>query len=144
MSRDLNDLIFRVLVSTIFVGLGFEHIVSDDLIQFLMPEWVPASRLASIGCGVLLLVGGASVALGFRLREGAILLASFLVVVTAVVHLPGVFARPQGLPADWGWVWDILQRTNLVKNICLLGVCVHLTQHRPGRYSVDGWLSRSS
>ena len=33
--------------------------------------------------------------------------------------------------ADW-------IRSNLVKNLCLLGVCVQLGQHVPGRYSLDG------
>lgn len=140
--RDLNDLLFRGMVSTIFVGLGFEHIFSDQLIQFLMPHWVPSARLASVGAGVLLLVGGLSVALGYRLRAGALLLIGFLVVVTATVHVPGVVRHPAGLPEDWKWIWDILQRTNLVKNVCLIGVCVHLTRHEVGRYSLEAWLAR--
>jgi len=137
LSRDVNDLLFRVLVSTIFLGLGMEHIFSDELIQFLMPHWVPFARLASIGVGVLLLIGGSSIALGFHLRAGAFLLIGFLTVVTASVHLPGVLHRPEGIPEHWAWVWDIMQRTNLVKNTCLIGVCIHLTRHRVGRYSLD-------
>jgi hypothetical protein len=31
-SRDVNELIFRVLFSSIFLGLGGEHIVDDRLI----------------------------------------------------------------------------------------------------------------
>ncbi|HET9933338.1 MAG TPA: hypothetical protein VFQ35_21685, partial [Polyangiaceae bacterium] len=46
------------------------------------------------------------------------------------------------IPADAGWIWIVLQRSNLVKNVCLLGVCVHLTTHAPGRFSVDAWLER--
>jgi len=137
----MNDLVFRLLVSTIFLGLGFEHLFSDDLIQFLMPHWVPMARLASIGAGVLLLIGGSSIASGYHLKAGALLLIGFLVVVTATVHLPGVIARPDGLPEDWAWIWDILQRTNLVKNVCLIGVCIHLTRHQPGRYSLDARLA---
>jgi len=38
--------------------------------------------------------------------------------------------------------WTVFQRSNLVKNPCLFGVCIHLTQHEHGRYSVDSWLER--
>ena len=31
----------------------------------------------------------------------------------------------------------------LVKNLCLLGVCVHLLSHQPGRYSLDRYLARA-
>jgi hypothetical protein len=36
----------------------------------------------------------------------------------------------------------VFQRSNLVKNVCLFGVCVHLTTEAPGRFSVDAWLAR--
>ena len=47
-------------------------------------------------------------------------------VVTLVVHVPGVLARPVFVESEALWLWDILQRTNLVKNISLLGVCFSL------------------
>lgn len=138
--EDVSDLIFRVLFSTIFIGLGFEHLLSDDLLQTLIPGWIGPKRLISIGSGVVLLAGGGSIALGLETRLGATVLAVFLVVVTAVVHGPGLLVRPEGMPDNWSWVWDVYQRSNFVKNICLIGVCVHLVTHQPGRYSLDCWL----
>ena len=38
-------------------------------------------------------------------------------------------------------MWPVLQRSNLAKNLCLLGVCVQLGWHKPGRYSLDAWLA---
>ena len=143
-SRDVGDLAFRGLFCTIFLGLGGEHIFSDALIQNLMPGWVPAPRLVSIGVGLVLVAGGGAILAGYRLRQAALLLGTFVVAVTLAVHLPAVFHYPPGIPADWAWTWDILQRSNLVKNLCLLGVCIHLYHHRPGRYSLEHWLNAES
>ena len=140
--EDVSDLIFRVLFSAIFVALGVEHLVSDVLLQGLMPEWLEPKRLVSIGSGVLLLGGGLSIALGYKVDVGATVLGVFLIVVTAVVHGPGLVGHPARVPDECGWLWTIYQRSNFVKNVCLFGVCVHLVTHRPGRYSLDGFLAR--
>jgi uncharacterized membrane protein YphA (DoxX/SURF4 family) len=140
--EDTSDLIFRVLFSTIFIGLGFEHLLSDAMLQTLMPDWLGPKRLVSIASGVILLTGGSSIALGFKADVGATVLGLFLVAVTAIVHLPGVFEAPATLPAETHWLWQSYQRSNLVKNICLLGVCVHLITHRTGKYSLERYLAR--
>lgn len=137
----MGDLLFRGLFSVIFVGLGMEHIVSDALIQALMPTWVPQPRLVSVVCGLILLTGSASLILGYRVRQGAALLAAFLVVVTLTVHLPGLFSVPPTIPDNWAWLWVVFQRSNFVKNICLFGVCIHLMRHEPGRYSLQHYLA---
>ncbi len=134
---DTAELVFRLLFSSIFIVLGGEHIFSDGLIQRLMPEWVPWPRLLSLGAGFLLLAGGASIAAGFRVHVAAIALGIFLVIVTIAIHVPGMFVYPPELPRDWGWLWDLYQRSNFIKNVCLLGVCFHFLYHEPGRYSLD-------
>ncbi len=138
LARDLSDLAFRLLFSSIFLGLGAEHLVDDSLIRHLMPPWMPAQTLASRGSGVVLLVGGLLVALGWQLRAAAALLGAFLLVVTAAVHLPAVLGVVAAPEATTDWAWTILQRSNLVKNLCLLGVCVQLWWHVPGRFSLAG------
>lgn len=140
--EDVSDLIFRVLFSAIFIALGAEHLVSDVLLQSLMPEWLEPKRLVSIASGVVLLGGGSSIALGYKVDVGATVLGVFLVVVTAVVHGPGLVGHPTSVPDEATWLWTIYQRSNFVKNVCLLGVCVHLVTHRTGRYSLDAYLAR--
>ena len=139
---DIIDLIFRVLFCFIFIGLGGEHLMSDQLIQRLMPDWVPAKRLVSVGCGVWLVTWGGLLLVGWHLRWAAIALGLFVALVTVFVHVPGVLEHPTWLAADCQWIWDILQRTNLVKNLCLLGVCIQLLQHDVGRYSLQHYLGR--
>ncbi len=139
INADVADLMFRSLFCLIFVGLGGEHIVSDTLIQRLMPSWVMYPRAVSLLCGFWLLGWGTLIFLGWHIRWAAVALGSFLVVVTVVVHLPGVFHCPATIDPKNRWMWDILQRTNLVKNICLLGVCFHLLHHSVGKYSLEHW-----
>ena len=139
---DWRDLIFRGLFSSIFLGLGSEHLLDDRLIRHLMPGWVMFPGAVSTLSGVVLLLGGLSILFGYRLQLGARLLGAFLIVVTFAVHVPGCFAVPADIPPDAGWIWTVLQRSNLVKNICLFGVCVHLTTQAPGRFSLDSWLGR--
>lgn len=141
-NHDVSELLFRLLFSSIFVVLGAEHLFNDELIQQLMPAWLPMKRVCSIASGVILLVGGASIALGVRVQEGAILLGLFLIVVTLVIHLPGMFQAPDSIaPADM-WLWDLYQRSNFIKNVCLLGVCFHLLTHEPGSLTLPGYLQR--
>jgi len=142
ISNDTRDLIFRGLFSSIFLGLGSEHLLDDRLIQHFMPAWVGYPMLASRFSGCVLLIGGVSILTGYRIQLGARLLGAFLFIVTLAVHLPGVFQVPPGIPKDAAWLWTVFQRSNLVKNLCLFGVCVHLTTHAPGRYSIDAWRAR--
>ena len=132
------DLIFRMLFSSIFLGLGMEHLFSDDLLQHLMPGWVFAPELASYISGVILLAGGSMILLGYHVRLGASILSVFLIVVTIAVHAPDILKKPD----DSNWMWIILQRSNFVKNVCLLGVCFKLFFYTPGNYSLEAWLKR--
>ncbi len=142
MDHDRTDLIFRVLFSTIFLALGMEHLFRDTLILELMPGWMPLRRAVSILCGLWLLAGGGMLAIGWHTRKAAAMLGLFLVLVTAFVHGSALVGTPEGLPGDWSWLWQVYQRSNFVKNICLLGVCFHLLNHEAGRYSLDYRLNR--
>jgi uncharacterized membrane protein YphA (DoxX/SURF4 family) len=134
---NVAELIFRLLFSSIFIVLGAEHLFRDELIQELMPGWIPFPRLVSMAAGLLLLAGGASIALGFRMHQAAIALGSFLIIVTLVVHIPGMLSHPPDITDEWRWLWDVYQRSNFIKNVCLLGVCFHFLYHEPGSHSLD-------
>lgn len=142
VNQDASELLFRLLFSSIFVVLGAEHLFRDELIQQLMPDWLPMKRACSIASGLILLVGGASIALGVRVQEGAILLGVFLIVVTFVIHVPGMFRPSDFVAPEDMWLWDLYQRSNFIKNVCLLGVCFHLLTHEPGPYTLPGYLDR--
>ena len=142
LDTDMAELLFRLFFSSIFLVLGAEHLFHDQLIQALMPEWLPLKRLCSVASGVILLAGGGSIALGVELRRGALLLGVFLILVTALIHIPGMLITPESVAADDVWLWDLYQRSNFIKNVCLLGVCLHLLTHEPGRHTLPSSLRR--
>ena len=55
-----------------------------------MPAWMPLPKLVSILVGIVLSVGGICIVLGWQLRFAAVLLGSFVIVVTMVVHIPAL------------------------------------------------------
>lgn len=137
LNEDLSDLLFRTLFSLIFLVLGAEHLFHDDLIQRMMPEMLPAKRILSICCGLLLLSCGMLILIGYQVKTAASLLALFILVVTTAVHLPALFGPALGIPEEWRWLWDVFQRSNFIKNVCLLGVCIHLLHHKVGKFSLE-------
>ena len=103
LSYDTADLLFRLLFSLIFIGLGLEHIFSDELIQGLMPEWLGNKRVAAVATGVVLLCGGLSVALGYRVPAAALILGGFLIAVTAAIRFgPATCSKNHALPGRTG------------------------------------------
>jgi len=136
-NKDITDILFRLLFSSIFIGMGMEHLLSDDLIQEMMPDWLPQKRMISLSSGFILLAGGATIVVGYKVHQGAGLLALFLITVTIFIHGPELFVKPIGLSADWLWLWEVYQRSNFVKNLCLVGVCIHLLNYSSGKYSLD-------
>ena len=142
MRKDVLDITFRVLFSCIFLALGFEHLINDDLIQKLIPPWLPHPELLSLLAGVSLIIGGSLIVLGFKLRFAAILLASFLIAVTLVVHAPSLLEAPDFISEEEEWLWLVFQRSNYAKNLCLLGVCLMLFDYQPRRWSLDTWLKQ--
>ncbi|MCH6256376.1 DoxX family protein [Puniceicoccaceae bacterium K14] len=142
INKDIIDILFRASFSFIFLGLGGEHILSDELIQKLMPTWIPFPGYVSILCGILLMIGGILIVIGYKIRLASLILGLFIVGVTAAVHAPALFATPDFIAPDNEWIWSILQRSNFAKNLCLLGVCLLLSQYKPGRYSVTRYLEK--
>ena len=143
ITPDISDLLFRLFFSLIFLALGAEHLFSDSLLQQLMPGWLPYPRLISVACGVWILFFGSWIALGYRLRVAAFALSLFLLIATFAVHVPGVLVDYPELPNQYQWMWTILQRSNLSKNLCLIGVCLHLLYYTPGKYSVTYYMNQN-
>ena len=140
---DITDLVFRILFSLIFIGLGLEHLFDDDLIQNMMPDWFTYKRLLSFSAGIILLTGGLSVMVGYQTHLGATLLGIFIIAVTITIHGIALISYPSSLPDEWHWLWDVYQRSNFVKNLCLFGVCLHLINHDTGRFSIDSYIKKN-
>ena len=104
-----------------------------QVIGYVASQGVP---LASIGVpliGVISLVGGLSILLGYRAKIGAWLIVLFLVVVTPLMHRFWDVADPNMAQ---------MQMINFLKNMSMLGGALLITQFGAGPLSLDARRSR--
>ncbi len=80
-------LVGRVAFGGLLAFMGVNHFGSvDGMAGYAEAKGVPAPRASVVLSGVVLLVGGISIALGAYPAVGAALLLGFFVVVTPVMH----------------------------------------------------------
>jgi putative oxidoreductase len=107
-------LIGRIFIGAFFLMAGFNHFVRLNMMAgYAKMKGTPAPALAVGGSGVLLLLGGASLLLGFHPTIGVILLAIFLLPVSFMIHN---FWAIQDAQAKMG------EMVNFEKNIAILGL----------------------
>jgi uncharacterized membrane protein YphA (DoxX/SURF4 family) len=115
----MNDVFFllgRVLFASLFIMSGITHLTKvEALAQYAASGGVPAPKVAVVVTGVMILVGGVSILLGYQPAVGALLLAIFLIPVAIIMH------RFWGL-ADAAMAQS--QRTHFWKNIAMAGAAL--------------------
>lgn len=117
----------RVLFSAIFLFAGFSHF-DGNAITYAAQAGVPIAHLAVPLSGLIALVGGVSVALGYHARAGALLLAAFLVPVTLMLH--AFWAVEDPMVAQ-------VERAMFLKNAGLLGGALLIARFGAGPLSLD-------
>ncbi|HEY8469365.1 MAG TPA: DoxX family protein [Longimicrobiales bacterium] len=126
---DVLHLIGRIIFGGYFLYNALNHLVlgPGPLIGYAQMKGVPAPKAAVYGSGVLLLLGGLSILLGFQPRWGVLLLILFLVPVSIMIHN---FWAEEG-EARMG---DMI---NFSKNMALVGALLALLAiPEPWPYSV--------
>lgn len=106
-------MIGRILFGGFFLFSGinhFRHVAA--MAPYAVSKGVPAPKGAVIVSGVLILLGGLSVLLGFWPPIGALLIAIFLVVVTPKMHAFWKVSEPTQRMGE---------QINFMKNLALLG-----------------------
>ena len=117
----------RALYSLIFITSVFGHF-SSGAIDSAAAHGVPFAVVLVPLSGILALVGGLSVLLGYRARFGAFMLLLFLVPVTLVMHKFWGLSDPQ---------MAMMQRANFMKNLSLIGGALVLMYYGAGPVSLD-------
>jgi putative oxidoreductase len=118
VGREWVFLLGRVLFATLFLASGFNHLANtSSLTQYAAAKKVPAPRAAVLLTGVILLVGGLSVLLGFRPEVGLGLIGLFLLVVTPKMHNFWTLEDPMMRATDMA---------HFLKNLALLGATLML------------------
>lgn len=117
----------RILFSLIFIVSGISHF-SSQTISYATSMGVAMADILVPVSGLMAIIGGLSVMLGFRARVGALILLAFLVPVTFKMH------------AFWT-VEDLMdaqnQMVNFMKNLGLIGGAILISFYGSGPKSLD-------
>ena len=125
-------LIGRVVVGGFFAMSGFNHFTNLRMMAgYAKSKGTPAPGAAVAGSGVLLLLGGASLLLGYHPTVGAGLLAICLFGLSIGIHNFWSVQEPQA---------KMHEQVHFMKNIALLGfVLMTLEIPRPWIFSIGHW-----
>ena len=117
----------RVLFAAIFLAAAPRHF-TREAIAHAQELGVPLARLAVPLSGVLAILGGLSVLVGYHARLGALALIGFLVPVTLMMHAFWSVTDP---------VQAHVQQAMFMKNLSMLGGAVLLLAFGAGPLSID-------
>lgn len=127
---EIVPLIGRVLFAALFLLSGFGHFARiDQMTAYAQSQGVPAARIMVYVTGVMLLLGGASVLLGYWARAGAALLVLFLVPTALYMHAFWKIADPM-MAAN--------QQAHFMKNLALAGAALLVVYFGSGPFSLQG------
>ena len=120
-------LLGRLFFALIFLMAGPNHF-SGQTIAYAASQGVPLASIAVPLSGVLAIVGGLSILLGYRVRIGAWLIALFLVLVTPTMHKFWTVTDP---------MMQQMQMIMFMKNVAMLGGALLISQFGAGPWSLD-------
>jgi putative oxidoreductase len=129
-----TTLVGRILYSILFIAAAPGHF-SAETIGYAASQGVPLANLAVPLSGVLALLGGLSIALGYKARLGALALIAFLVPVTLMMHNFWAVTDP---------MMHQMQMVMFMKNVGLIGAALTFFVHGAGAFSLDAYLERRS
>lgn len=117
----------RALYAAIFLLASIGHF-SHQAIERVAQQGVPFASVLVPVSGLMALLGGLSVLLGYRTRIGAGLLILFLIPVTLAMHAFWAVSDPHLAE---------LQRVMFFKNVALVGAALLLVHFGAGPFSLD-------
>jgi putative oxidoreductase len=132
VAMKVTTLIGRILYSLIFIFAAAGHF-KPETIAYAASQGVPLASLAVPASGVLSLIGGLSIALGYRTRWGAWALVAFLVPVTLSLHNFWAVTDP---------MMRQMQVAMFMKNVALIGGALAFAAFGAGAYSLDARAER--
>lgn len=122
----------RFLFSIIFIMSGLNHFTSGS-ISYAASQGIPMADILVPISGLLALIGGVSVLLGFHARVGAGLLLLFLVPVTILMHNFWAYTDPETAQ---------VQMIHFMKNLSMIGAATLIAFYGAGPISLDHRLGK--
>jgi len=123
----LITLVGRILFSAIFILSGFFHFSQQD-IAYAAQAGVPMPGFLVPASGILAMVGGLSILLGYRARIGGWLVVIFLLPVTLMMHNFWAVKDP---------MMQQMQMAMFMKNVTMIGGALLISQFGAGGLSLD-------
>jgi putative oxidoreductase len=120
-------LIGRILFSLIFINSGLSHFESFAT-DYAAAQGVPMASVLVPISGLMAIIGGLSIALGYKAKLGAWLLIIFLVPVTLMMHAFWKVTDPEQ---------QQFQIAMFMKNLSMLGGALLITWFGAGPASID-------
>ncbi len=117
----------RTFFSLIFILSGFSHF-SQSTIDYAAAQGVPMPGLLVPAAGILAILGGISVLLGYKTQIGALMLLLFLVPVTLMMHNFWAITDP---------MMRQMQMAHFMKNLAMIGGALLIFYFGAGPYSLD-------
>ena len=110
-------LIGRILFAVVFLGSGiFAHLIQlEGTAGYAQSKGVPMARLATLGSGILIIVGSLMIVFGVWADLGALFLIAFLLPTAVIIH---GFWREKDPQARY------MEMVQFNKDISLLGAAI--------------------
>ena len=122
-------LVGRILYALIFILSGVGHFAAlEATSQYAGSAGVPMPEVAAIVSGIMILLGGLSIALGYKVKWGAILLVAFLIPAAFMMH--NFWSIDDPMMAQ-------TQMAMFMKNIALAGAALFMMYFGSGPFSLE-------
>jgi putative oxidoreductase len=122
-SSSLTILLGRILLAVIFLLSGFGKLTAiSGTAAYFGAMGLPVPTVTAVVVGLIELLGGLAILIGFQTRIAAWVLAVFTIATALVAHT--------------GWA-DQNQMINFLKNVAITGGFLLLASSGAGAYSID-------
>lgn len=143
MNKNLTDVIGRLFFGILFLFTGFDFLASGGSHLDLLPWWFPIPNITVAIYGIIFIFGGMLFLAGIWLQIASVILGFMLVFNIAGIHIPGFIEVPVSIRVESEWLWMLLLKNNLIKDLSLLGACISYFNHQLGSYSLEEYLRRN-
>lgn len=123
-------LIGRILYSLIFVLSGFGHFANlGQMAGYAASKGVPLPQVAVIVTGIMILLGGISILVGYKPKIGSLLLLIFLIPTSFIMHNFWAISDP---------MQSQIQMIMFMKNLSMAGGALLIYYFGTGPIGLEG------
>jgi putative oxidoreductase len=115
-------LLGRICIGVLFAPSGYGKLTGPGIAGMLTAKGAPAPEILAVVAGLVELIGGLAIIVGFKTRLAALIMIAFTIVATLLAH-------PY-------WI-DPTQRVNFYKNLAIIGGFLYVFVRGAGPISLD-------